>query len=149
MPQQKYFMYHVLVKDCRGVVVTKQGDIPGNNVLHAVKCVENICKNTWNSSLYQVVLREMDFETGEIRPEPVFLWNKLSATVVDGELEPTEAKRVAADLDAVMPTKPLERLPAPKDMDETSHGVRFDPTEFGTVAKLPHQTFTTYAPKET
>ena len=56
MTQQSYFWYRCLVKDARNHIVTKEGDVPGNNALHAMKAIENINKNTWEGTLWQLTL---------------------------------------------------------------------------------------------
>lgn len=71
------FWYRVDASDFQtGEVKTFEGDIPGNNVLHALKAIDNMAANSWKHQLVKIALHQMDWSTGTIDPRPIMQWRR-------------------------------------------------------------------------
>lgn len=135
-PHHSYFWYRALVKDVRGVICTKEGDIPGNNAIHAMKAIENMNKNTWKCQLMGLALHAINWETGQLEDDPLINWTRHG-----GQQEALRNMDFVEDDDDPLGWNPYDygspiMEADPKEGGDTSHSVRsFQASDIGTVMK--------------
>jgi len=130
-----YYWYRVLVQDVKGHISTKEGDIPGNNALHAMKAIENMNANTWGGQLYQVGLYEVNMQTGVVSTIPTVLWSRHKGSF-----------RGSEDINIDWNPVDYKTDPVVKVDNKNSHTVSFSPLEIGTVVTFTTKYFSTSIP---
>jgi len=142
---KQHFWYTVVVKDSRGAILLKEGDVDGNNPLACMSKIEQMNTLVWMGQIQNIKLCAIDWDTGMISPTPSIHWTRhggqhealrnMDFTPLDNmDWNPHE-----------FGSPVMDKGPA----SETSHSVRtFMAHEIGKVAAGLSQSFETITPKE-